>query len=30
MSMFWGAFWGSVAGWLAVAIVCLTIGGGKK
>lgn len=30
MSMFWGSFIGSIVGWLAVAALCLKIGGGKN
>ena len=30
MSMFWVAFFGSVAGWFAVAVLCVVIGGSKN
>lgn len=30
MSAFWGAFLGSIAGWLAVALLCLKVGGGRN
>ena len=30
MSVFWGAFLGSIAGWLLVALVCMAAGGRKN